>query len=259
MQKFMSDDSTWTMNRKNALNFTKKTWKAAAIKRTSQRCSRQCLYSSLPLKHREEVFLAVNVKKWLQKWWLWGQQTFVKRPPRGKRPTDLIVWKQIRVTHHWCWKRLENRHQIHTNANFQHFWKPLATILRKRNHGLFGGEEMDGFFLGITMASNHPGIIPYMQAIPVMAWAIATLVLPLTETNSGALDAQVRIVICQIWVRMREWEWFTHCHDDYIYIYIQKNRASDLKTGTPSTHQLFRSPVPLPGSATPSRNSHLFT
>ena len=37
--------------------------KAAAIKRTSQRCSRQCLYSSLPLKHREKVFLAVNVKK----------------------------------------------------------------------------------------------------------------------------------------------------------------------------------------------------
>jgi len=74
----------------------------------------------------------------------------------------------------------------------------LATTLRKRNHGLFGGEEMDGFFLGITMASNHPGIIPYMQAIPVVGWAIATLVLPLTETNSGALDAQVRIVICQI-------------------------------------------------------------
>lgn len=72
------------------------------------------------------------------------------------------------------------------------------------------------------MASNHPGIIPYMQAIPVVGWAIATLVLPLTETNSGALDAQVRIVICQIWVRMREWEWFTHCHDDCIYIYIFK-------------------------------------
>ena len=81
-------------------------------------------------------------KRWLQKWWLWGQQTFVKRPPRGKRPADLIVWKQIRVTHHWCWKRLENRHQIHTNANFQHFFAKKKTFLfgkRKRTPWAFLG------------------------------------------------------------------------------------------------------------------------
>lgn len=104
------------------------------------------------------------------------------------------------------------------------------------------------------MASNHPGIIPYMQAIPVVGWAIATLVLPLTETNSGALDAQVRIVICQIWVRMREWEWFTHCHDDCIYIYISSKKSC---FRSENRNPLNSSTLPQPGATPRKRHSKI--
>ena len=121
--------------------------------------------------------------------------------------------------------------------------KKLSSLAKEKEiHGPFWGWRNGWIFVGITMASNHPGIIPYMQAIPVMAWAIATLVVPLTETNSGALDAQVRIAICQIWVRMREWEWFTHCHDDYIYIHIYiSSKKSCFRSKKPEPPQLINS------------------